>query len=250
VFSGILWTMLAIAALSLGWAAWAPTAPAVRCAAVERSRPPLAQAPQPYRSDEQWDYFRIPRSLTVTLPKPLGAVLEEAAPAGVKVEDLQEGGSAAETGLLKKGDRLTSVMGADVSSATFDEVMALLIDAPAEVELGVKRVVISRKPRVKAAPCVLTVDGTPIEVAKGVVMRSAIQAAGLEIHKGVKAKMQSCGGVGQCSSCWVQVLDGADNLSDPTTTELKKGQKKGPGYRMACQSLVNGAVSVDVKSLD
>jgi len=246
---------MALALLLGSWLAFAPpqqrVAPLPLHARGGARAPPLrANAQQPYRSDAKFDYFRIPRSLTVTLTKPLGAVLEDAAPAGVKVEDLQEGGSAAETGLLKKGDMLRSVMGTDVSEASFDEVMALLIDAPAEVELGVRRVVISRKPREAPTPLTLTVDGTPVEVVKGVVMRSAIQEAGLTIHKGMKAKMSSCGGVGQCASCWVEVLDGEENLSAPTASELKRGQKKPAGYRMACQSTVNGPVSVDVKSLD
>ena len=36
-------------------------------------------APQPYRSDANFDYFRIVRELTVTLAKPLGAVMQESA---------------------------------------------------------------------------------------------------------------------------------------------------------------------------
>ena len=87
-------------------------------------------------------------------------------------------------------------------------------------------------------------------VEKGVVMRTAIQANGLEIHKGMKAKMSSCGGVGQCASCWVQVLDGADNLSARTQNEQKRGASRPDTWRMACQACVEGPVSVDVKSLE
>ena len=63
---------------------------------------------QPYRSDDKWDYFRLLRKVEVTLTKPLGAVLEETGQTAgtVKVDDLAEGGSALETGLLKKGDVL------------------------------------------------------------------------------------------------------------------------------------------------
>ena len=112
-----------------------------------------AAAPAPYRSDANFDYFRSARTLGVTLPKPLGAVLEEVAPAGVRVEELQEGGSAMETGLLKKGDKFLSVLGEDVSSSSFDEVMALLMASPDDkpVEITVRRVVITRKPRATVA---------------------------------------------------------------------------------------------------
>jgi len=242
-------TLVLTAAMS--WMAHSPPhqrLPASHTAAA-RTLTPRAQA-QPYRSDAKFDYFRLSRDLDVSLTKPLGAVLEEALPAGVKVEELQEGGSAEETGLLKKGDRLNSVNAQDVSTATFDEVINLLIAAPEEVSLSVTRTVISRRPRAQAAAITLTVDRKTIEVDKGVIMRTAIQHNKMEIHKGMKAKMSSCGGVGQCSSCWVQVLEGGDNLSDPTETELKRGQKKPAGYRMACQSSVNGPVSVEVKSLD
>ena len=70
---------------------------------------------QPYRSDDKWDYFRLLRKVEVTLTKPLGAVLEETGQTAgtVKVDDLAEGGSALETGLLKKGDVLLTVMGED-----------------------------------------------------------------------------------------------------------------------------------------
>jgi len=202
------------------------------------------------RSDEQYDYFRVSRQMTVRLTKPLGAVLEEEASSGVKVEDILDGGCAAQTGLLKKGDRLTSVMDADVSNANFDEVMELLVGAPDEVELGLVRNVIVRKLRKDEGPILLTADGKTVEVDKGVIMRTALQQNGITVHKGMKAKLNSCGGGGQCSSCWVEVLEGMDNLSKPTEVEEKRAKKKPPNYRMSCQSLINGAVKVVVKSLD
>lgn len=196
--------------------------------------PPLAMADamKPFRSDENFDYFRQIRAVEVTLTKPMGAVLEEAKPSGVKVEELQDGGSAAETGLLKKGDRLARIMGTDVTSASFDEAMELLIDAPEEVELRVLRTVITRKPRVFPK---LTVDGKELTVDRGVVMRTAIQSNGMEIHKGMKAKMSSCGGGGQCASCWVEVLEGIENLSDETAAEERMRKSRPENWRMACQ---------------
>ena len=245
---------------------------------------------QPYRSDDKWDYFRLLRKVEVTLTKPLGAVLEETGQTAgtVKVDDLAEGGSALETGLLKKGDVLLTVMGEDVSAASFDDVMDLLINAPEEVELSVRRTMISRKPR-DLTPLTLTVDGKPLVVEvrsplsaphsflippscpslfvslgscvytcmllaliaqRGAVLRTAIQKGGMEVHKGMKAKINSCGGGGQCSSCWVEVLEGDDKLSPKTDAERARGKKKPESYRMACQALVQGECNVIVRSME
>ena len=56
----------------------------------------------------------------------------------------------------------------------------------------------------------------------------------------------SCGGVGVCTRCKVRVLTGEENLSPPTSLELRFGAPRGflPGERMACQSVVNGDCSV------
>mmetsp|Transcript_32930 Transcript_32930/g.86515 ORF Transcript_32930/g.86515 Transcript_32930/m.86515 type:complete len:142 (-) Transcript_32930:235-660(-) len=126
------------------------------------------------------------------------------------------------------------------------QVMEKLAVAPDEVELSVLRFVIMRKPReVQKAPT-LTIDGKAGEVQKGVIMRTAIQKTGAEIHKGLKAKLNQCGGVGQCSTCWVNVVDGMENLSERTDVEVKKGAKRPDTYRMSCQSLVNGDVTVQI----
>lgn len=84
----------------------------------------LSMQETPFRSDDQYDYFRRPKQVVVSLPKPLGAVLEECAPSGVRIQELQEGGSGLETGLLKKGDRVRTVQGEDVSQSSFDAVSA------------------------------------------------------------------------------------------------------------------------------
>ena len=229
-------------AVVLASAGYAPLLSPVRPAS--RHAVPVMM-PEPFKSDANFDYFRVSRQVSVTLTKPLGAVLEESPPSGVRVEELQEGGSAAETGLLRKGDKLLSVQSQDVKTASFDEVMSLLTDAPDEVELVVVRTQISRKPRVMPK---LTIDGTEYgNVDKGVILRTAIIDAGVEVHRGLKAKMSQCGGNGQCSTCWVSVVDGADNLSPPTDVEKKRGAKRlADGKRMSCQSFVNGPVSVEM----
>ena len=234
--------MLASTALVLGWLACGP-APRQRTVA-----PLMMAAPQPFRSDEKFDYFKVLRRLDVTLTKPMGAVLEEGKAGGVVVDDLQDGGSAAETGLLKKGDRLSTVMGTDVMGGTLDEVMDLLVNAPEEVELGVRRMVISRKPR--APPHELIFAFMPLWISSPFSWM-AVRITTPRSTWMVSPSTSSDGGAGQCSSCWVEVLEGAENLSERTGAELTFGarQKKPDSWRMACQTFVDGPAKVEVKSL-
>jgi ferredoxin len=57
-------------------------------------------------------------------------------------------------------------------------------------------------------------------------------------------KMMSCGGYGQCGTCIVEVVEGMENLSPRTAVEDRKLKKKPDTYRLACQTMVNGPVSV------
>ena len=56
----------------------------------------------------------------------------------------------------------------------------------------------------------------------------------------------SCGGVGVCARCKVRVVEGAENLSPPTSIELRIGGQRGfaADERMACQAVVTGPCSV------
>ncbi|MGD1910922.1 MAG: 2Fe-2S iron-sulfur cluster-binding protein [Rivularia sp. (in: cyanobacteria)] len=59
--------------------------------------------------------------------------------------------------------------------------------------------------------------------------------------------MMNCGGAGQCGTCIVDLTEGIDNLSPRTDVENKILKKKPQNYRLACQTLVNGSVSVVTK---
>lgn len=52
----------------------------------------------------------------------------------------------------------------------------------------------------------------------------------------------SCGGVGVCARCKVRVLSGGDQLTPPTSLEVRFGTSRGfaPDERMACQAVVTG----------
>lgn len=214
-------------------------------AGVTLLRAPRARRPTmevPIKSDADYDYFRRTKAVSVKLPKPLGAVLEESDAGGVRVEAVQEGGSAFETKLLKKGDWIQSVCGEDVKAADFDTVMDLLVGAPEEVELEVQRNVIVRKPKVVPT---LTINGNAAPVERGVILRQALFDAGADVYGSMMNKMNACGGTGSCNKCWVDVLEGAENLSPAGEYEKSRGKKKPPTYRMSCQAVVNGDVSVE-----
>jgi len=63
----------------------------------------------------------------------------------------------------------------------------------------------------------------------------------------LKGKLMNCGGYGQCGTCVVEVVEGMENLSPRTEVEQRKLKKKPESYRLACQALVNGPVSVKTK---
>lgn len=60
-------------------------------------------------------------------------------------------------------------------------------------------------------------------------------------------KMMNCGGYGQCGTCVVEIVEGRENLSPRTDFETRKLKKKPDSYRLACQTIVNGPVSVKTK---
>ena len=54
----------------------------------------------------------------------------------------------------------------------------------------------------------------------------------------------SCGGVGVCARCKVRVVSGAENLSEPTSVEVRFAKGFAEGERMACQAVVRGECAV------
>lgn len=63
----------------------------------------------------------------------------------------------------------------------------------------------------------------------------------------LKGKLMNCGGYGQCGTCIVEVVEGMENLSPKTQPEERKLKKKPDNYRLACQTIVNGSVSIKTK---
>lgn len=82
--------------------------------------------------------------------------------------------------------------------------------------------------------------------ADGANLREKALQNGIDLYT-LKGKLMNCGGYGQCGTCIVEVVEGMNNLSQKTDFEKKKLRKKPDSYRLACQTLVNGPISVKTK---
>jgi ferredoxin len=60
-------------------------------------------------------------------------------------------------------------------------------------------------------------------------------------------KLRNCGGYGQCATCIVEVTQGMENLSPKTDFENRRLKRKPDNYRLACQTMVNGSVTIVTK---
>jgi ferredoxin len=81
--------------------------------------------------------------------------------------------------------------------------------------------------------------GTSAEGKSNETVLDAARRAGAPIGN-------SCGAVGVCGRCRVRVLAGAENLSAPTTIEIRVATQRGfaSDERLACQAVVGGDVEV------
>lgn len=85
-----------------------------------------------------------------------------------------------------------------------------------------------------------------VVAADGANLRLKAVQNGIDLYT-FKGKMMNCGGYGQCGTCIVEIVEGMENLSPRTEVENQKLKKKPLSYRLACQTLVNGPVSVVTK---
>ena len=88
-------------------------------------------------------------------------------------------------------------------------------------------------------------ENREVVAADGANLRLKAIENGIDIYK-FRGKLMNCGGYGQCGTCIVEIVEGIENLSPRTEVEDRKLKKK-PNYRLACQALVNGSVSVATK---
>jgi ferredoxin len=113
---------------------------------------------------------------------------------------------------------------------------------PANVEVISEPV----KPAFKAASIQFVKENKEVMATDGANLRIKAIEYGIDLYT-FKGKLVNCGGYGQCGTCLVEVVEGLENLSPRTDFETRKLKKKPENYRLACQALVHGAVSVKTK---
>jgi ferredoxin len=89
-------------------------------------------------------------------------------------------------------------------------------------------------------------ENREVVAADGANLRLKAVQNGIDLYTLV-GKMMTCGGYGQCGTCIVEIVEGMENLSPRTEVEERKLKKKPKTYRLACQTLVNGPVTVKTK---
>jgi ferredoxin len=89
-------------------------------------------------------------------------------------------------------------------------------------------------------------ENKEVIAADGANLRFKALENGIDLYT-LMGKMMSCGGYGQCGTCIVDIVEGEENLSPRTAVEDRKLKKKPETYRLACQTVVNGPVTVKTK---
>ncbi len=89
-------------------------------------------------------------------------------------------------------------------------------------------------------------ENQDVVAADGANLREKALQNGIDIYK-LRGKLMNCGGYGQCATCIVEIVSGMENLSPKTDFEERKLRKKPKNYRLACQTLTNGDVTVKTK---
>jgi ferredoxin len=89
-------------------------------------------------------------------------------------------------------------------------------------------------------------ENKEVIAANGANLRLSAMQNNIDIYK-VWGKMMNCGGYGQCGTCIVEITEGLENLSPRTDVENQILKRKPDNYRLACQTIVNGPISVVTK---
>lgn len=89
-------------------------------------------------------------------------------------------------------------------------------------------------------------ENKDVVAANGANLREKAIQNSVDIYKW-RGKLMNCGGYGQCATCVVEITQGMENLSPKTDFETRRLRKKPENYRLACQTLVNGPISVKTK---
>ncbi|MEN9204931.1 MAG: 2Fe-2S iron-sulfur cluster-binding protein [Thermostichales cyanobacterium BF4_bins_65] len=86
-----------------------------------------------------------------------------------------------------------------------------------------------------------------ISALDGSLLRTKLLENNVDVYK-FMAKLTNCGGVGQCGTCVVEILEGSQYLSPRTAAEERHLKRKPDSYRLSCQTKVlQGTVVLNVK---
>jgi len=86
-------------------------------------------------------------------------------------------------------------------------------------------------------------EGQQVGCIEGANLRKAALSSGINPYKGL-SNLNNCGGVGQCGTCVVEVLEGAQNLSPRSDVEEVYLADRPANYRLSCRTSVNGDVTI------
>tara|TARA_Y200000002_G_scaffold79394_1_gene62541 strand:+ start:64 stop:426 length:363 start_codon:yes stop_codon:yes gene_type:complete len=90
-------------------------------------------------------------------------------------------------------------------------------------------------------------EGLDIECKPGENLRDLVIKEKLQLY-GLKGILGNCGGVGQCSTCFVSVEGETKNsLSPLTAVEEEKLKNRPDNWRLACQTLIKSSALILTK---
>jgi len=86
-------------------------------------------------------------------------------------------------------------------------------------------------------------EGQQVGCIEGANLRKAALDAGINPYKGLN-NFNNCGGLGQCGTCVMEVIEGGRNLSPRSDVEEVYLADRPANYRLSCRTTVNGDVTV------
>ena len=90
-------------------------------------------------------------------------------------------------------------------------------------------------------------EGVDVQCQPGENLRDLVIREKLQLY-GLKGLLGNCGGVGQCSTCFVSIEGGNKNsLSSLTIVEGEKLKNRPENWRLACQTLIKSSAVVLTK---
>lgn len=97
---------------------------------------------------------------------------------------------------------------------------------------------------------IVRIDGSDkqIEVGKGANLRRSLLLSGLTPYRGLEQPF-NCHGLGLCKTCWVELVEGEENVSAPSKMErLPLIKPLAAGRRLSCQLRIYGDCVVRLHS--